>query len=136
MSAAAIDIAPCIWALGKTRAYQSSELVKRVLTVIDIVAGGIHNAPVAFDRLDHEANETVQFVWAQPLANSQPDTLTRLLLFAQPHGLRVEIIPHSSRAVMLKFSVHMGPGGVPARPPSLINTASRWGLLNEVRNDN
>jgi len=127
-----IETGAVIWALGKSKAYSASDLVQRVLSVLDIVAGGIHHAPCSFDHLDHLANETIGIVWGAALATYDPDTLMRLVLFADGHSLKVEVAPHSSRALALTFSHRTNRNGERFESPGIASLASKWVQTQEV----
>lgn len=142
MPRAAIDPTAVVLGLG-TRSLEASELVKRVLTVIHIVADGIQNAPIDLCDIEHQATNKVTLKWfyfdsrdpawitSAALSSHKPDTLIRLVLFADAHDLRVAIAPHSTQALRLTFSTRTR-DGEPSESPGVAALASRWGLMEVV----
>lgn len=81
-----------------------SELGANAAYVLAFMAGGgIHNAPVAFERVDWSDDQCLRVHWGFYLCNWDSPSLTALWAWCAELMLRVEVSPASPTHIELQF---------------------------------
>lgn len=92
----------------------------RIFDIVGMVAGGVYNAPIAWNSLDWHAGRGISFIWrGSSLSTFDFYQLTTLVFLCHEARIRGDIGPGGPRMLRMSFHPRAAEGGMSSRHPNL-----------------